>query len=425
MRLVRIAFGVALVAVVAAALYMTVWQRKPRDAASAPVYSFAELTGSVFLPLPRNALGPPQTRVLAVPPFDDSRAIWGATGRDFRGHIWIGVSAVSDGASARLFEYVPDEDVWRDRGEVLDKLKFAGLSKPGMGQIKIHSKIVPAGDGWLYFASTDEQGERSEPPVPPRWGGHLWRINPERGNWEHLLAVPEGLVAASGAGRYVYTLGYWGHVLYQFDTTARAVARVAVGSVDGHVSRNFLADVRGHAYVPRLSAQPGGVAVSLVEYDERLKELAATPLAHYLGKVSPGENHGIIGLAYLPDGRMVFATHIGFLYLITPGEGPARVTELGWLHPQGENYTPALFSFGGTEWLAGIAQLRSGAFEWIVYEMRTQLSRAFPLDTKGLKDVLLYGSITRDDAGRVYLGGWAADANGSYRPLFLQVDPGR
>lgn len=406
---------------VAAGVYLTAHREAPEPAAR--VFSFAELTGSVFLPLPKNGPGAPRVRELEVPAFDNATSIWGATGRDFSGHIWIGASASSEGKSAHLFEYLPEEDLWHDRGDVVGQLRAAGLYRTGMGQVKIHSKIVPASDGWLYFASTDEEGE--QPPLPPRWGAHLWRIHPQQHTWEHLLAVPEGLVAVSGAGYYVYALGYWGHVLYQYDTRTRASSRVVVGSLGGHVSRNFLADIRGHAYVPRLSAQPDGtVAVHLVEYDERLRELGATPLAHYLGSESPGSNHGIVGLAYLPDGRMVFSTDVGYLYLIEPGEAAARVTELGWLHPEGAAYAPSLFAFGSNRWIAGVVR-RPAGFEWVVYEMQSRTSMAFPLDTQRLKSVLLYGSVTRDEAGRAYLVGWASNGQGAQRPLVLQVDPGR
>ena len=411
--------------VVIAAIGGTAFVALRREATppAATTFSFAELTGSVFLPVPSNPLSAPRVRVLDVPPFDDARSIWGATGRDFRGHIWVGVSAGPEGASAHLMEYIPDEDRSLDHGDVLSELRRAGLYRKGMGQAKIHSKIVPGGDGLLYFASTDEEGETDH--SPPRWGGHLWRIDPKQDKWQHLLAVDEGLVAVSGVGRYIYALGYWGHVLYQYDTASGATRRVVVGSVPGHVSRNFLADVRGHAYVPRLAQRPdGSVAVSLVEYDERLKELADTPLEFYLAGESPSANHGIVGLAYRPDGRMVFSTHIGQLYLIEPGDAAARVTALGWLDPKGPAYAPSLFSFGGSEWLAGVAQRPEG-FEWVVYESRNHLSAAFPLDTKGLRNVLLYGSMSRDDAGRVYVGGWAANDGGGQRPLLLQLDPGR
>jgi hypothetical protein len=129
------------------------------------------------------------------------------------------------------------------------------------------------------------------------------------------------------------------------------------------------------------------------------------------------------GPAYLPDGRIVFSTHVGQLYVDEPrADAPARVSALGWLHPQGQGYAPSLFSFGGSEWLAGVVRRQKG-FEWVVYEMRTRLSAAFPLDTEGLR-VLLYGSTSRDDAGRVYVGGWAANGHGGQRPLLLQIDPG-
>ncbi len=57
--------------------------------------------------------------------------------------------------------------------------------------------------------------------------------------------------------------------------------------------------------------------------------------------------------------------------------------------------------------------------------MQSRMSAAFPLDTSGLKKVLLYGSMARDEAGRAYLVGWASNGVGGQRPLVLQVDPGR
>jgi hypothetical protein len=309
---------------------------------------------------------------------------------------------------------------------VVDELKRAGLYRSGEGQIKIHSKIVPGGDGWLYFASADEEGE-TESGVLPRWGGHLWRIDPLRSKWEHLFAAPEGLVAVSGVGRYIYALGYWGHVLYQYDTQRGSHRRVAVGSVDAHVSRNILADVRGHAYVPRVRAQAGKPTAELVEFDGELRELAATPLEYYLGKGSPGASHGITAIAYLPDGRMLFATHRGRLHLIEPQtSGPARVGDLGWLHPDGEAYAPALFVFGRPHWIAGLA-VRDGRHDWVTRELPGSGPVATPLDLGRLAKPLLYGSITRDNRGRAYVGGWAAKtASGSdMRPLLLQIEAAR
>jgi len=352
----------------------------------------------------------------------DASSVWGATGRDASGRVWVGVSTSSSRTSARLLEYDPPAGAWHERGAVVERLKAAGVYREGESQIKIHSKIVPAGDGWLYFASTDEGGEVPG-TVHPRWGGHLWRIHPETYGWEHLLAVPEGLVAVNGVGRYVFALGYWGHVLYRYDTLTAQTRRTVVGSVGGHVSRNFLADIRGHAYVPRVRAEAGGgLSAALVEYDSDLRELAATPLEFYLRGGSADSNHGIVGLAFLPDGRLLFTTHRGHLYAIDPrGSGAAVVTPLGWFHPNGEAYAPSLFFLGGS-FVAGVTQ-RAGRYDWVVFELKTGTSLAAPLDTKGLQSVLLYGSISRDNAGRVYVVGWAANPTAGYRPLVLQIEP--
>lgn len=284
---------------------------------------------------------------------------------------------------------------------------------------------MPAADGWLYFASTDEEGESPLGDVPPRWGGHLWRIHPDRHVWQHLLATPEGLVAVSGAGRHVYALGYWGRVLYQFDTHTGTSRRVVVGSTAGHASRNFLADLRGHAYVPRLRAQADGTATaSLVGYDAELREVGETALAHYLGRESPQANHGIVGLACLPDGDLLFTTHVGHLYRIEPrANGPARVTSLRPWPPHAPAYAPSLFALGARGWIAGVVQAQRG-FQWAVAEPSSRVSSAFALELRGLDKVLLYGSVSRDNAGRAHLGGWAGNGAGGQRPLLLQLDLG-
>jgi hypothetical protein len=416
-------FGIAfaLLCGIAAAIYL-VRTHSTDDMPDLPARGYEAQTGSRYLPLPDNPFQVPIVRELEVLSFDNATSVWGATGRDDNGDIWLGVSAAHSGMSAHLMRYDPDTDSWQDRGTVVDQLGAAGLRREGEGQVKIHSKIIPANDGWLYFASTDEDGEDASANVPPRWGGHLWRINPRTNQWQHLFAAREGLVAAAGVGRYIYALGYWGHVLYQYDTSTGATKHVLVGSAGGHVSRNFLADVRGHAFVPRLTAQPSGkVMTELVEYDVDLREVATTPLDFYLGTESPGGNHGIVGLAYLADGRIVFTTHRGHLYAIDPKLGrPASVTAVGWFHPEGEAYAPSLFTFSGGSLLAGVTQ-RAGRYEWVVFDVATSISFAFPLDTKDLRKVLLYGSVTRDNAGRFYVGGWAEGSTGGQRPLVLQI----
>jgi hypothetical protein len=416
---IALLFGVAVVVTV---LLVTHGNLSP-DSSGAAMPSYEDLTGSLFHEAAQHPFGPPGVEEITLPPLRGGVSIWGATGRDVDGHVWVGVSVDASGGGAALLEFDPEAGVWHDRGTVVDQLKASGLYHPGESQNKIHSKIVPGADGWLYFASTDDEGEAD--PTLPQWGAHLWRTRPDARRWQHLLAVPEGLVAVSGVGRYVYALGYWGHVLYQYDSVTGRSRRVVVGSTAGHVSRNFLADVRGHAYVPRLVAHPDGTATAaLIEYDHELRELAATPLDDYLGTLSPEANHGIVGLVYLADGRLLFTTHRGQLYMIQPRtELPALVTSLGWFHPDGEAYAPSLFALGSDGLVGGVTE-RGGHYEWVVLELNTRIAGAFPFDTKDLQSVLLYGSVSRDRAGRAYVGGWASSGAGGKRPIFLRIDPG-
>jgi hypothetical protein len=176
--------------------------------------------------------------------------------------------------------------------------------------------------------------------------------------------------------------------------------------------------------VPRVTVQLGGkAAAALVEYNSDLQELAATPLDFYLGPhESANDNHGIVGLAYLADGHMVCTTHRGYLYFIElQRDNPAKITAIGWFHPKGETYTPSLFALDGHNLLAGVTQ-RGRRFEWVVFELQTRRASVFPLDTKGMQDVLLYGSVSRDQAGRFYVGGWTANQTGGHRPLVLQLN---
>ena len=392
-----------------------------------PALSYEELTGSLFTPPAGDPFRAPRLRVLPVPDFTGAMAIWGSTGRDRRGNLWFGVSACCSGGSARLYQFDPEGDTWRDHGSVTDQLKALGRHRAGEGQVKIHSRIVNAGDGLLYFASSDEEGEKEDGSAPPRWGGNLWRIDPASGKWQHLLAAPEALIAVAGIGRYVYALGYWDHVLYQYDTLIGTSKRKVIGSVGGHISRNLIADARGHVFVPRVRREANGsLAAVLVELNSELREIAATPLDAYFAKGAPEGNHGITALSYIRDGRILFLTSRGSLYSIdppnpkAPGQG-LKVRGLGWIHPRGEAYTASLFSLGDSTSIAAIAAGQRG-HEWVVMDLRSTISSAFPLDTQGLKDVLLYGSISRDNRGRAYAVGWQGIARGK-GPLLLQIEP--
>jgi hypothetical protein len=396
-----------------------------------PALSFEAMTGAVFLPTPVDRNRAPELRPIPVPPFPGAAAVWGATGRDHRGHVWFGVSAAGvPRPSARLFEYDPATDTLTDRGNVLDELRRAGRERPGEGQMKIHSKIVHGEDGHLYFASMDEQGEKADGSRLPTWGSHLWRLRLPDNTWEHLMAAPEALVAVAAGSRFVYALGYFGHVLYQFDTRTGAVRSVRVGAEGGHLSRNFLADARGHAFVPRLKRGPAGLVATLVELDTELKEVGETPLRHYT-LTTDDDSHGIIGVQPLADRSLAFVTDRGCLYRVRAGPtGPAAVRELGLFHPKGEAYVASLFSPDGARYLVGLSRRRwhnDNRYEWLVYDLITRQAVASPvglpkIDGRPPANPLLYGSTTRDDAGNFYLVGVDQRPTGD-RPVVLQVRP--
>lgn len=395
-----------------------------------PDFTFSP-EGVFFTPSPFSPEAAPTVQILKVPEFAGFSAIWGASGRDHRGHVWFGVSTRVHG-EAHLVEFNPDTKTLKDHGSVRDQLKRLSLWKEGMSQIKIHSRIVQAPDGYLYFASMDEQGEASDGSKNPTHGSYLWRTSPTGAHtWERIATIPQGLIAVSCSGHKVYALGYHGHILYQYDTKTGSLRSLPVGSVAGHISRNFVTDGRDHVYVPQLEWEDGRktkVKVSLVEFDADLREIASTPLRHYLeGK--PADSHGIIGLTPLADGSIIFTTHGGLLYRINPpGKGfenlPAQVSELGFLHPQGSKYIATLFTYDGKSHVMGISQ-NGGGFEWVIFDLKTARSLVKPLtiaypDQRILYRHLLYGSVARDRNGACFVVGTDQQLD---QPVVLRLLP--
>jgi hypothetical protein len=369
-----------------------------------------------------------------LPDVPGAHAIWGATGQDARGHIWLGVT--TDGISpnsAHLFEHIPETGEFIDRGNVVAELERAGLRRAGEQQAKIHSRIIPGPDNYLYFASMDEDGERADGSKLPTWGGHLWRMNLSTYRWEHLLRTPEALIAVGGGDRLIYALGYFGHVLYQYDTRTGRTSRVEVGSVDGHISRNVLVDRRGHAYVPRVSVEPGvqgaarQIRVTLVELDATLHEVHQTPIdtSHYMGSTRPTEAHGIIGLQMMQDGSILFTTHVGRLLRVVPpdtGANAADLVDLTWVHPGGTSYAPSLFTADAATSLSSLAKRRGAGWEWVACTWPALTCDVTSIEIAGLAPAainrsLLYGSSTRDSTGGHYVVGMG---NG-YRPMVLRI----
>ena len=391
----------------------------PADSANDPAASMGEVR-AFFTEAPDAPRDIPSVARLTLPEIEGADAIWGGTGRDDRGHLWFGVCSESgEGNSAVLLEYIPETGTMTVRGNVVEELKRAGVHREGETQAKIHSRIVQAADGHLYFASTSIEGaDYAEGRTPPTWGGHLWRYRIADNRWEHLAATPEkGLIAVAGRGRYVYALGFFDHELYQYDTQTGELRSVTVGSAGGHISRNFVVDVNGHAYVPRLipKRNPADTVVTLAEYDTDLDKVNETPMKHYVGN-STADSHGLTAFQPLADGSIIISTAFGYLMRIHPiASGPAEVEEMGWLHPDGARYVASLFTYAGTRYVIGLAtQSKDTAgdktYDWVVYHLATKGGLPVAISVKAeeplpLNECLLYGSVTRDNAGNFYVVG--------------------
>jgi hypothetical protein len=361
--------------------------------------------------------------VLNPPDYGGAYAIWGSTGTDRQGHIWFGMTSNDPvSGSAHLYEYDPATDTFTDRGNVVAELTRLGLWRPGERQMKIHSRIIEAPDGYQYFASMDESGEADDGSQLPTWGGHLWRRSPT-GTWEHLAATPEALIAVAVGGPYVYAEGYFNQVLYQFDTRTQRMRSVTVGAVGGHVSRNIFADDRGHAFVSRATRVGDSPPQAfLVEYDAELQEIAAQPLPDYFDR-GPDDSHGIVAIHPDGQGGWFFATSQGRLFHEEPeATGPSQLTNLGWYSPSGPRYVASMFFDPQRRVLYGVAMPSGNGtdhFEWITR----------PLDSAGTSAVLTYGAEPIFPHGAVLYGSIARDADGhSYvvgmmnsKPVILQI----
>jgi hypothetical protein len=385
-----------------------------------------------FTPAPLRVSASPTFRPMNLPLFHAAASVWGSTGRDHGGKIYVGVSTEGDGyLSAHLIEFDPETREGIDRGGAVENLKRLNLAKPRENQNKIHTKIWQGTDGYLYFASMDETGENEDGSKLPTFGSHLWRVKPGSSDWEHLADIREAVIAAAAGGRYLYFLGYFGHVVYQWDIEKGKITnRVRVGSVGGHTTRNIIADSRGHVFVPRVI--PGEPAkVVLVEHDEGLQEIATFPLVGYSTSPDSG-SHGIVGVAPLKDDGFAFVTDRGRLYRLTPRSTGTAVVDLGNLHPEGECYPASLFSFDGEGMVVAVGHKYTNqepSYEWISFDLRTRQARSeklpIPTGTTNAKGLLVYGSTTRDDQGRLYFGGRYVrpDGDGTCVPMVWQVTP--
>jgi len=327
----------------------------PEEKPPRPKDNYARLSNCRFLNVPEDPYKLPEIKLIPVPDFPGKESIWGANGMDHRGHLWFGVTTTKGVSNAHLFEYDPVENKMTDRGSVVDKLKELKIAE-NVGQAKIHSRIIEGNDGYIYFSSFDEKGENEEKEIIPVYGGHMWRLKLSDHKWEHLFSSPDPLMAVNGYGRWMYALGYFGHILHQYDCKTGEHKKVRVGSLGGHVSRNFLCDHRGHVYVPRLvRGKECSIQVTLVELDTSLKEVGETPLENYMNQgAPPHKSHGIVGFQPMADKSIFFATHMGALYRVEPQkEYPSKISALGFYHPNGSRYVASMFTFSGTRYLLG------------------------------------------------------------------------
>jgi hypothetical protein len=255
-----------------------------------------------------------------------------------------------------------------------------------------------------------------------------------------LAATPEALIAVAGGDRFIYALGYFGHVLYQYDTRSGQMRRLEVGSVDGHISRNFLADYRGHVYVPRLRAEPIGagrrIIVSLVEFGTDLQQVSETPIEadRYLEDNDATGSHGIVAFQPMADRSIYFTTHRGYLFRVVPPEltagvsaqAPARLTPVRSLSPDGPTYAASLFTPDGMRTLFALAHTSAGPYQWLTCATDEEPCRPAPfvvpgMDPAALTRTSLYGSATRDAQGGHYVVGITPGQ--ALEPIVLRVQP--
>ena len=368
---------------------------------------------------------PPHVTQLEFPIIAEDSVLWGATGRDNFGHIYFGVSTYSKNAdTAFLYQYSPHSNSLIKQSDVISQLKKAGLYTDGISQNKLHSKFYQADDGYLYFTSFDEQGENGKKGILPIHGGHIWRKKPNDVDWKHILTTKEALIAVNTDGRFVYALGYWGHVLYQYDTKTQVTNQIRVGAINGHISRNFLVSQNGHVFVPKVEISANKtLIVNLNEYDSALNLVASTPLEHYLYD-NEHSQHGIVSYINMKNGDIYFVTAVGALYKISStSNNRHQVSFEVFLSETNEvgGYFPSLFSINGENFLVAFGKLpNSKRYSWLVYETSTKTTATYDLKDFGKKH-LLYGSVTRDDLGNFYVVGVDTTNKRKHKPVILKL----
>ncbi len=399
--------------------------------------SYEEKIGSYFVVKPPGKLTAVRAHEIAFTSAGGD-SIWGALGVTGTGDVWFGISG-SGTVGGQLMQIQNPSSTVMARGAVVQQTEAAVDAENLGGQQKIHSRIRQAVDGYLYFATTNETDEDWQVDRLPRYGSYLWRVKPEGSAWEHVVSSPEALIAIETIGRYVYALGYWGHVLYQFDTATDGVEKLIVGADCGHVSRNFFVDIRGRVFVPRLRKrllnQPcshDNVIVNLLEISERLEIMAEHEIPDYLGGNSPHSSQGITAFAYREDQSLIFSTKRGDLFhVISHGDEPALVLQLGNIDPHTSVSVTNLLSIDGRSQIGSVVQHdfgdRQPQLAWLQHDIQTSTAYYTPIETDAsspladARALLLYGTGIRNADGRTFVGGRVQNQQGEILPLLLEL----
>ncbi len=384
----------------------------------------------------------PQLYELELPRFEAAHAIWGSTGVDHLGRVYFGAAAYGvEDASAHLLRYDPSTGKSVDLGginEVLTRLGIRRTIDYDETQMKIHSKIFQASDGNVYFSSQDEHDEKADGSQNARFGGRLFALDPLSDQWTCILTAPEGLIATACERRYVYAMGYFGNVIYRYDTKTKENRSIKLGTMGGHVSRNIFVDADEHLFAARLTPgssinDPGTTLVgttlvksTLVELNPDLEIVNEWPLRDYAPTMDADFAAGITGYCRLSGGDIVFTTHSGAIWLLKSDEvGDQRLQRLGWMHHSGPAYVASLFSPLAERFVGGFVQTK-GSYEWVIYDIEQRASTSLRLSEQDQKiletpGLLLCGCETLDRNANGYVVGWRK-VEGGYGPIAIRME---
>lgn len=389
------------------------------------IRSSQDSVGTLYTKVSSSHFKPPIINSLPLPLGGSGSVSWGASGKDDRGNIYIGVSTYPKyNNTAFLYQLDPNTNKIVKQSDVISQLKKSNIYSDGHSQNKIHSKIYQADDGYLYFTSFDESGESADKNILPTHGSHLWRKKPEDQDWEHLLATKEALIALNTDGRYVYALGYWNHVLYQYDTLSRRFNRTTVGSIKGHISRNFLVSANGHVFVPKVEeAEDGSITANLMEYDDQLTLLDTHPLNYYLDP-NRYSQHGIISYINMKNGDIYFITGEGALYRVHSTINKQHKVEFVTFIDESDkpgSYFSSLFTIDGEDFLVGLGKLPTNTtYSWFIHLISSKTTVMYDVKEYN-SQFLLYGSATRDNLGNLYIVGVDTNDGSKHIPQLLQL----